>query len=311
MGKILNKVKIIQLMKYLVIAVLFLAAACSSTSEKPIDFAEYEKGINDWHDKRVKEELLGAHGWVNLAGLYWLSEGFNTFGSDSTNDIVFPPKIDANAGTFMVQQGSVSLQAGKGVEIYSDSVMVEESLIYDPNERKQPVLRHGSLEWTIISRGGQLAVRLRDFESDALKHFAGVERYPVSLDWRVRGKFKKYDPERSIDITNILGQTYPQPNPGSITFEVGGEEFSLDVLSEGGADYFVIFGDETNGQETYPSGRYMYVSPADENGDVIIDFNKAYNPPCAFTEFATCPLPPRQNVLAVAITAGEKQYLNH
>ncbi|MEQ8423787.1 MAG: DUF1684 domain-containing protein, partial [Cyclobacteriaceae bacterium] len=123
--------------------------------------------------------------------------------------------------------------------------------------------------------------------------------------------FEKYDPPKSIDITNILGQTYPQPSPGALVFEIDGKEFRLDAIDEGGDEYFVIYGDQTNEHETYPSGRYMYVHPPDENGKVIVDFNKGYNPPCAFTAFATCPLPPKQNVLDVAITSGERNFGNH
>lgn len=291
--------------------ITLLIVSCNSGSDQRIDKVAYEKEINDWHAKRVAQDLLGDHGWVNLAGLYWLEEGFNTFGSDSANDLIFPDKMAPNGGTFFVQNNKVTINVANGVEILQDTLVVKELLVFDGENKIYPVLKHGSLEWNVIERNGQLAVRLRDKESEAVKNFKGVERYPVNLEWRLEGRFEKYDEERTIEITNIVGQTYAQPNPGRLVFEIEGTEYGLDALSEGGPEYFVIFGDKTNEHETYPSGRYMYVQPADENDRVIIDFNKSYNPPCAFTEFATCPLPPKQNVLPIAITAGEKKYGNH
>jgi uncharacterized protein (DUF1684 family) len=172
-------------------------------------------------------------------------------------------------------------------------------------------MEHGSLLWFVIKRDDQYGVRLRDHESDGVKNFHGIERYPVDVSWRIEARFEKAEPGKTIDITNILGQTTPNPCPGTLVFDIDGKEFRLDAILEGGPDLFVIFGDDTNEKETYPSGRYIYVNPPDESGKVIIDFNKSYNPPCAFTAFATCPLPPRQNVLPVRITAGEKNYAHH
>lgn len=297
--------------KHLLIG-LFFCFACSSKKESTLDVVAYKAEIEKWHAERVDNDLKGPHGWLNLAGLFWLNEGFNTFGSGDTNDILFPKgKIDEQAGTFVVKNGEVTLQAQPGVEIKIDTTLISSQVIYSKDMERAPLLKHGMLEWLVISRGGKLAVRLRDLDSDAVKNFHGVERYPVDPMWRIEGKFQKYDESKTIDITNILGQTYPQPNPGLLIFNIGDKEFQLDALSEGGPEYFIIFGDQTNEHETYPSGRYMYVEPEDENGNVVIDFNKSYNPPCAFTEFATCPLPPKQNVLDVAITAGEKNFGDH
>ena len=297
--------------KYLLIGLLF-CFACAAKKDKALDVEAYKAGIEEWHSKRVNNDLKGPQGWLNLAGLFWLNEGFNTFGSGDSNDIIFPQgKIEEQAGTFVVQKGEVTLQVQPGVEIKIDTTLVSNQIIFSEDMENTPVLRRGSLEWLVLSRGGKLAVRLRDLDGDAVKNFPGVERYPVDPAWRIEGKFQKYAESKTIDITNILGQTYPQPNPGLLIFNIGGKEFRLDALSEGGPEYFIIFGDQTNEHETYPSGRYMYVEPEDEEGNVVIDFNKAYNPPCAFTEFATCPLPPKQNVLDVAITSGEKNFGKH
>lgn len=292
--------------------ILFLITACNSKKESVIDVASYQNEIEAWHANRVENDLKGDRGWLNLAGLYWLNEGFNTFGSTPTNDVVFPTgKIDANAGTFLVQQGKVIMNVADAVEIMKDGVTVTNEIIHIPDSSYYPLLSHGSLQWLIIDRSGKLGVRLRDLESEAVANFKGVDRYPVDLTWRMEAYFEKYTPIKQIDITNILAQTYQQPCPGALVFSIDGNEYRLDVIDEGGEEYFVIFGDKTNEQETYPSGRYMYVGQPDPEGKVLVDFNKAYNPPCAFTEYATCPLPPRQNILDVAITAGEKNFGNH
>ena len=294
-----------------VTVIVVLIWSCSTKKDGHLDSVEYKKEIDAWHAQRVEVDLKGDHGWLNLAGLFWLKEGFNTFGSDSSNDLIFPiNRIAANAGTFVLQQGKVTIQVEPGVKVTQDTVDVSELLVFESGMRP-PVLRHGALEWTVIERNGKYGVRLRDLESEAVKHFTGVNRFPVDPSWRIEGHFEKYEDSRSIEVTNVLGQTYSQPCPGALVFEIEGKEFRLDAIDEGGDDYFIIFGDRTNATETYPSGRYMYVSPPDERGTVIIDFNKSYNPPCAFTEYATCPLPPRQNVLDVSVLAGEKNYENH
>ncbi|MEQ9289738.1 MAG: DUF1684 domain-containing protein, partial [Cyclobacteriaceae bacterium] len=157
-----------------------------------------------------------------------------------------------------------------------------------------------------------LGVRVRDLESEAVKNFTGVERYPIDPVWRVEATWEKYEPIKYIDITNILGQTYQSPCPGALVFTIDEVEYRLDAIDDGTeGEYYILFGDKTNETETYPSGRYMYVKYPDEAGKVIVDFNKGYNPPCAFTEYATCPLPPRQNALNLTITAGEKNFGHH
>ncbi len=290
---------------------LILMIGCTQEKGQSEDPMAHRQEIDEWHAKRERS-LKSDDGWLNLAGLYWLNEGFNTFGSATTNDIVFPEgKIAANAGTFMVQNGRVTIEASKDVEIRMDTTVISRALIHVPDSSFYPVLSHGSLKWLVISRSGKLGVRLRDLESEAVANFKGVDRYPVDLSWRLKASFERYDPVKQIDITNILGQTYQQPCPGALVFEINGATYRLDAIDEGGDEYFVIFGDKTNEHETYPSGRYMYVSLPDADNMVTVDFNKAYNPPCAFTAYATCPLPPRQNILDVAIEAGEKNFGTH
>ena len=300
-------------MRLLFLTIVVLIISCTPQKESVIDRAAYQNEIDSWHANRVEEQLVGDNGWLNLAGLYWLNEGFNTFGSDASNDVVFPSgKIDANAGVFVVQQGKVTMEVNKGVKIVRDSMLVTREVMHYPDSSFYPLYSHGSLQWLIIDRSGKLGVRLRDLQSEAVKKFEGVERYPVDPKWRVEAAFEKYDPVRQIAITNILGQTYQSPCPGALVFEIEGKTYRLDVIDDGTeGEYYILFGDQTNEHETYPSGRYMYVKHPDAEGKVVVDFNKGYNPPCAFTEFATCPLPPRQNFLGLNITAGEKNFGKH
>jgi uncharacterized protein (DUF1684 family) len=307
MGQVLKGVSINAL------AFTILLVACSP-GQTDMSTDEHTASIEDWHAKRV-ESLKGPNGWLNIAGLFWLKEGMNTFGSGENNDIVFPAgKITEQAGYFTLRDGTVTMQALEGADITVKGSAVDSVVAFaagiSPGE--VPRMEHGSLLWFVIKRDDQYGIRLRDFESDGINKFHGIERYPVDLRWRINARFEKADPGKTIDITNVLGQTTPNPSPGTLVFEIDDKEYRLDAIFEGSApDYFIIFGDPTNEKETYPSGRYLYVDPADSSGMAIIDFNKSYNPPCAFTPFATCPLPPRQNVLPVPITAGEKNYGDH
>ncbi len=281
--------------------------------EAPFDVESYKAGIETWHQKRV-ENLMGPKGWLNLVGLFWLNEGINTFGSGEKNNVVFPEgKIPERAGFFLLKQNIVTLEPAPDVKITINGKPTKPTVVYHPDSARAAVQEYESLQWFIIKRDDKFGVRLRDFKSAGIENFKGIERYPVDPAWRLEATFENAaDSTRTIDITNILGQTTPQPSPGTLVFTIKGKEYRLDVLSEGkNEEYFVIVGDSTNTHETYGAGRYMYVKKPDASGKTIIDFNKAYNPPCAFTSFATCPLPPRQNVLTAAVTAGEKNYAVH
>ena len=152
-------------------------------------------------------------------------------------------------------------------------------------------------------------IRLRDSENPRIAGFTGIERFPVSEKWRIEAQFKPYDSVKIISVPTVLGTIDQSPCTGALVFEIDGREYSLDpITDEGSPGFFIIFGDATNGKETYGAGRFLGAEAAGPGGKVILDFNKAYNPPCAFSPFATCPLPPKQNVLPVAVTAGEKAY---
>lgn len=268
---------------------------------------KHESEINAWHAKRM-DDLVAPGGWVNLVGLFWLEPGTHSFGSGEDNDIVFPKgTVPDRAGLFLVHNGQVIITAAKGVEILADGKPVTTALIFHPDSVRNPVLALDSVRWNVIQRGNKLGIRLRDLNSQALKDFKGVERYPVDIAWRLQARFEKYDAQKTIPITNIIGQTLEQHSPGAVVFEWNGHQFRLDALEEPDG-FLIVFADETAGQQTYGGGRFITIAKPDAAGKTIIDFNKAYNPPCVFSAFATCPLPPKQNRLPFEIKAGELDY---
>ena len=165
----------------------------------------------------------------------------------------------------------------------------------------------GSVSFYLIERDGRIGVRVKDLAHPHLADFRGVDRYPVDLRWRVEARFEPYDPPKAVPVPTVLGTISEQPSPGAVVFRVAARDHRIDALPGNDGELFLVFGDETNGKETYGGGRFLDALPPD-GGRVVLDFNKAYNPPCAFTPFATCPLPPRQNKLALAVRAGEKKY---
>ena len=290
-------------------AVLFLLVGCnSSNKETQIDPVAYQQEMDQWHQKRI-DELKSETGWLNLAGLFWLKEGINTFGSDKSNDLVFPEgKIAPKAGFFLVKNGVVQMNVIGDVKVMNDSVKVKGEIIFHPDSAKNATLTHVSLQWFVIKRDDQVGIRLRDLQSKGVEEFSGIERYEVDPAWRVEATLEGSPTPKKISITNVLGQTIDQVSPGTLVFELDGQAFTLDALESGNDELFIIFGYPTNVKETYPSGRYLYAKIPDANGKTIVDFNQSINPPCAFTPFATCPLPPPQNVLPIAIRSGEKNY---
>lgn len=265
----------------------------------------YFDSITAWQARRTAS-LKADDGWLNLAGLFWLKEGENTMGSASDNRIVLPQgKADAHVGSYFLVKGELSFRAArdKSVSIKGTDTFVD-SMVHPLDS--DMVLGHRRLEWFPIKRGEQVGIRLRDLESDLARSFTGVETFPVDPKWRVRARFEP-TPERTIDIVNVLEQTSGENSPGTLHFSLEGKDYRLDAL-EGGKQLFILFGDLTNGKQTYGSGRFLYADTPDGGGHTWLDFNKAYNPPCAFTPYSTCPLPPRQNQLPLAVLAGEKDF---
>ena len=268
----------------------------------------YVADVEQWRAKR-EERLKADGGWLTVSGLFWLKDGPNTFGSAPGNDIVLPAVAPPRAGAIDFSGGKATVRVEPGVRILSgDKPVTAMDLRADTASGGPDVLVLGPLSLQVIERGGRYGIRLKDNESARRRAFAGLEWYPVSEAHRVVGRFVPHDPAKTIAIANVLGQEEQLPSPGYVVFKVGDQELRLDsILEEPDAkELFFIFKDPTAGRDTYPAGRYLYAD-LPKDGAVTLDFNKAYSPPCAFTSYATCPLPPPQNRLAVRIEAGEKK----
>jgi hypothetical protein len=275
-----------------------------------VDQTEYKNEIEKWHQSRV-ESLKSETGWLNIVGLYWLQQGENTFGSSKENTIVFPKgKAGDKLGSFILKDGLVSLVAEKKAMIESDNRPFTTGIIFDEKQESPVVLSHKNLRWFIIKRGTKYGVRLRDLQSDALKNFSHIDRFQVDEKWKITALYEAPLNEKTIPIYDIIGLTTETPFGGTVHFEIDGKKFQLDATLEGD-ELFIVFSDETTGKETYGGGRFLYALKPSSGNAVIIDFNKAYNPPCSFTNFATCPMPTSKNNLAIKILAGEKSYGHH
>lgn len=290
-----------------VASALVVAALAVTTASHADTSQDYVQSIEEWHQGRV-ERLKRGDGWLSLVGLFHLSEGEHHFGSAEGNDFVFPDKAPPRAGSFRLEGEHVRLTVEPGVEILCEDRPVNEMELRTDRQDSTTVLAMGSFRFYVIERGGRLYVRVKDVDSEAPKRFRGIDRYPVDEAWRVEARFEAYDPPKMIHVPDILGDDIVTECPGVLVFTVNGTECRLEPMAADAEEMFVVFGDETSGRDTYGGGRFVYVPAPDEDGRVVIDFNRAYNPPCAFNAFATCPLPHRDNVLPIAVTAGEKDY---
>lgn len=269
---------------------------------------DFYREVDAWHTKRINA-LKRKTGWLSLAGLYWLKPGKNRFGSAKDNDIIFPDDMPQYIGSFTLNDTIVSVSIKDNVHVLIDSSSVKQMELKNDNQEDTNILSLGHYSWYIIKREDKYGIRLKDEENPRLKNFTDIKRFPVDIKWRVKAHLEKYDPPKILKVPNVLGQVIDMQCPGKLVFKINGQTYSLDPVVEGDSNrYWLIFGDETNEVETYGGGRFLYIDAADESGNTYIDFNRAYNPPCVFSPYATCPLPPRQNKLKVRITAGEKQW---
>jgi hypothetical protein len=262
-----------------------------------------------WRAERV-ESLTSDNGWLTLTGLFWLKEGDNTFGRAPGNSLVLDNAALAdNAGSFVLSGHQVRFRARPGGGVTHDGAPVTELDLAPDTSGHPAVLSSGALRFYVIERAGNLGVRVRDLDNPHRSGFRGLEYFPVSTDWVVNARFERYQPVHHIRIVNILGMELEMESPGAVVFTKDGREWRLDTVLEepGDQELFIMFADGTSGHETYGAGRFLYI-PLPAGTTVPVDFNKAYNPPCALNEFATCPLPPWQNRLKLKVTAGEKKY---
>jgi uncharacterized protein len=290
------------------LALLAAAAALAAPAAAPAEDAEHA-AIRAWRDQRV-ESLTSDGGWLTLAGLFWLKPGANSFGRAPGNDLVLDnPALAASAGRFELTDGAVRFVAKPGSAVTHRGRAVTALHLASDAHGEPTVLESGTLRFFVIERAGNLGVRVRDLNNPHRLEFRGLSYFPVSADWVFNARFEPYQPARHIRIVNILGMEEDDESPGALVFMKDGREWRLDAVLEqpGDQQLFIMFADATSGHETYGAGRFMYV-PLPSDGHVRLDFNKAYNPPCALNDFATCPLPPFQNRLKLRVEAGEKTY---
>lgn len=261
----------------------------------------FDQEIENWRHQR-EASLKADEGWLTVAGLFWLHEGQNPVGSGASNAIRLPRGPD-RLGVFEFHDGKTAFHPAAGF-----AGTVPPTLRSD-TDGGPDLVRSGDFTMFVIHRGDRYAIRLKDNQSEFRKAFTGLHWYPPRKDYRIEAEWVAYAQPKILTVPNILGETEQQPSPGYAVFKVDGRECQLHPVLEDNRLFF-IFKDRTSGKGTYPSGRFLYADMP-SNGHVTLDFNKAYNPPCAFTPYATCPLPPAQNRLAVSLEAGELDYGHH
>lgn len=287
---------------FIVIVANFFSGCQSSPPIR--DEAAYLEEYQAWRQQRL-ERLKDKEGWLSLAGLYWLDEGVNRFGSDPDNDIQFPEKAAPFCGTLELNKGEVTLNVADGVEIYQGNSLVREMKLTDDQSGNTTHLQQGDLAWYIVKRGERYGIRLRDYKHPRIHELDHIPCYPVQTSYVVEATLERFKEPRTMTVaTPVEGYMEEYQCPGILHFQINGKDLTLHPFVSG-KRYFLVFADETTGLETYGAGRFMYASRT-FTGRIILDFNRAYNPPCAFSPFATCPMPPRENFLPVAIEAGEK-----
>ena len=305
-----------------ILVLAFFLGAVSETvaSEGPLTqpglAPGYVDSVNTWRARRLAR-LTSDTGWLTIAGLHWLEPGRNVLGSDPGSRVVFPADASpAKVGVIQLRMSpaglapEIELNVVPGVVIKRDSVLVARERVELDADGSSAVYSLGRLRFWVIKRGERYAVRVRDPESSLRKEFTGIQNYAVDPAMCVSGRLEPQASRTHVLVPNIAGYLDSMLTPGVVTFAVRDTVLRLTPVLEDPSDsttLFFIFQDKTSGIETYGAGRFLYAD-LEPNGRVVLDFNKAYNPPCAFNPNTTCPLPPEGNVLPMAIQAGEKAY---
>jgi len=290
--------------KRIAIAVLCASAIAAARVPGPVEapHAEYVQSFEKW--KAEQTDDLKAN-WLSLVGLFWLKPGANTFGTDAGNAIVFP-KGPARAGEFDLQGNEVTLHLQPGTQATIAGKPASVAKLAPDTAEHVTKVEMGTLRFHVIVRGQRVGIRVRDTESAASRAFKGMMFYPLDLSYRTTATWTPADGKQTVEIPNALGDTSAEVVPGVVTFKLNGQELRLTALGgDAKVGLFFVFTDPTAKADTYPGGRFLDTGPV-VNGTVVLDFNRAYSPPCAVTPYATCPLAPKENRLPLAIAAGEK-----
>ena len=268
-------------------------------------FEQYEQSIKKWRQE-VDANLRRENGWLALAGLFWLRNGTNLIGSDRSNDIVLPQRAPARLGTFEFDGNNVTLNVQDDTPVEVNGTLTRSALLDADQEDVPSFITFEDIRMVVVRRSKGVGIRIWDNTRSQRRTFPRRDWYPVQEQFRIPATYVRYEQVRIVKMPDILGAVQDEPIHGYVTFEFGGKEHQLIVSEEPDKRLFIQFMDLTNGNTTYPSGRYHYTDAYVEGKPFFIDFNKAYNLPCAFTDYATCTFPPPDNHLKVAIEAGEK-----
>jgi uncharacterized protein (DUF1684 family) len=283
-------------------------ALCAALAGLPVLAADpaYVKSVEDWRAK-VDKGLRKDNGWLTLAGRYVMKPGVNTFGTGKDHDIVFPPGLGPERmGTVTVEPGRVFVKLEPGLTMEKEGVAMTDKVMGTDAENRDWVSIGPRAAFHVIEREGRSVLRLADNQSEVRKRFAGRVWFPVDEHYRVKAKFVPYTPAKKIAIVNVIDEVSDEASPGYVEFQLKGRTYRLDAFDEDNG-LFLIMRDDTAGKATNGSGRFLFIEKKPAPGETFwFDLNRAYNPPCAFSAFTTCPLPPKQNVLKASVEAGEK-----
>ena len=291
-----------------VLAVAGMLAASSAAPAASADEA-YRQDLAKWRQQR-EADLKGDNSWLTVAGLFFLNQGRNTFGSDPINDIVLPADAPAEAGAIELNGSTVTLRAAQPLAVNGTPVTTAE---LRPAGGGKPAdqVKIGALTFFVHKSGDRVAIRLRDLNSEIRRNFTGLKWFAPNEAYRVVGRFEPYAQPKTMNVPNVLGDFETYTAPGTVSFTLNGQPLKLEVFDSGSGEnrrFFIVFRDLTAGRETYPAARFLYAPRPNATGDVELDFNRAYNPPCAFNPYTTCPLPVEMNRLRVRVEAGELDY---
>ncbi len=282
------------------IAALLMLPACLGAAGS----SAYEQSVEKWRQD-YQNKLTSDTGWLTVSALLWLHEGENRFGSAAGNDVVLPAPVPATAGHFDLHDGKVTVHVNPGVSITMGGKPVETTELRPDSAEDRLVI--GDLTFYVHASGTRMAIRLKDKNSKLRREFHGLHWYPVNEAYRFSAKYVAYPSPREVQVENILGDRGPVYLVGYVVFSMNGKEYQLDAEDNGDGSLFIVFRDLTSKTSTYQAARFLDTDPP-KDGKVEIDFNKAYNPPCAYNPNTTCPLPSEKNRLPVEIPAGEKRY---